>query len=106
MLLASDGAASDLNSGLIQQANDMSSTSGVTYLEANLMRHLRKGKCGQMESNATHEHLERYPEVTSGEAHVWLFKQAAALFNKCPPVVKTDAGLVPIDSDKIKWKLK
>ena len=104
--LASDGAASDVNAGLIQQAHDMSGISRVTYVEANLMRHLRKEKCGQMESNAIHEYLERYPEVTSDSVHNWLFTKAATLFKKCPPLVKTDAGLVPIDGDKIKWKLR
>lgn len=104
--LPSEGREADMNPSVIERADRISYQSRVTYLEANLMRHLRKERPGQLESNAASEYIEKYREVSSDDILPYIFDVVMALFAKFPPMRKSDAGIVPVPTQDMCWHAK
>ncbi len=104
--LASEGAEADLDEAIQAKARELSYMSRVTYVEANLMRHLRKEKPSQLEANAINEYIEKYDEVASDDILPWLYDTATRLFARFPPMRKQDGHIVAIPKSEMKWQPK
>ena len=92
--LQSGGNEADVDQRLLERAESLAKKSRVTYVEANLLRHIRKsGGGGQVEANACYEYLVKYPEVAKDQVLPWLSGKVLELFKKWHPLVKTDHGL-------------
>ena len=86
--LPSLGAEADPNDDLQARCDRILYDSRVTYVEANLMRQLKKTEPGPLESNAVFEYLSKYDEVSRDDVHPWLRARVVELFKQHPPEAK------------------
>ena len=101
--LASEGPDADVDPRLLERAEAISKKSRVTYLEANLLRHLRKQSPGQLESTAVWEYVVKYREVDKDSVLPFIVERSVALWKKSAPVRKTDAGLEKVPPIDFPW---
>ena len=87
-----------------QRAREIQSLSRVTYVEANLMRHLREEKPAQLAANAVYKYIEKYVgEVSMSAVHPWLAKTTRDVFQRHPPMVKHEGKLVTAKLGELMW---
>ena len=101
----SEGKSTEASEELLSEALQVSKQSRVTYLEANLVRHLRKEVPSQLESNAMFDYLTKYAtEVPQKLCNEWIVKHVILAFRKHAPLVKTPEGLKKIAEKDWLWR--
>ena len=102
-----DGEESKPETKLLDMCTSTVQQSRTTYLEANLIRHLRKSNPGQTDSNSVNDYIEKYSgEVSTDDVLPWIYQAAVRLMKDFTPEKKVpkDGKLVLVKVSSLAWR--